>query len=259
MGASPTTNDARRIEMFKHTRAAPVLLVPAAFLALAAGGDDEKEGEEVELDEAEVFIEWNSTDGDFGIQFFWDGDGWDRMRVENSEGKVCLQVRARDNLQEQGLTEGFFESVEPDPDELSMEEFLERFPEGEYEFEGKTLEGEELEGETEFTHVIPAPPTNLFPAEGDVINVALPLIVSCDAVTEDFEGKPLEPEIYELVVENTDDETFVFTIVLPGDASSPSATVPPEFLEPGGNYKLEVIVQEESHNRSITETSFSTL
>jgi hypothetical protein len=140
-----------------------------------------------------------------------------------------------------------------------MEEFLERFPEGEYEFEGKTLEGEELEGETEFTHVIPSAPTNLFPAEGGVVNAAAPLIVSCDAVTEDLEGNPLEPEIYELVVENTDDETFVFTIVLPGDVANPSATVPPEFLEPGGNYKLEVIVQEESHNRSITETSFSTL
>ena len=244
--------------MFKHKRIVGVLLVPAAFLALAAGGNDGK-GEEVELDEAEVFIEWNSTDGDFGIQFFWDGDAWDRMRVENSEGKTCLNVRARDNLQEQGLTEGFFESEELEPDELSMEEFLERFPEGEYEFEGKTLEGEELEGETEFTHVIPVPPANLFPAEGQQVNAAVPLIVSCDAVTEDLEGNPLAPELYELVVENTDDETFVFSVVLPGDAANPSATVPPEFLEPGGNYKLEVIVQEESHNRSITETSFTTL
>lgn len=244
--------------MFKHKRIVGVLLVPAAFLALAAGGNDGK-GEEVELDEAEVFIEWNSTDGDFGIQFFWDGDAWDRMRVENSEGKTCLQVRARDNLQEQGLTEGFFESEELEPDELSMEEFLERFPEGEYEFEGKTLEGEELEGETEFTHVIPVPPANLFPAEGQQVNAAVPLIVSCDAVTEDLEGNPLAPELYELVVENTDDETFVFSVVLPGDVANPSATVPPEFLEPGGNYKLEVIVQEESHNRSITETSFTTL
>jgi hypothetical protein len=246
--------------MFKHMSAVPALLVPAgAFLVLtaASGGKSDEPEEEVELDEAEVFIEWNSTDGDYGIQFFWDGDGWDRMRVENSEGKTCLQVRARDNLQEQGLTEGFFESVEPDPSELSLEEFLERFPEGEYEFEGKTLEGEVIEGETEFTHVIPSPPSNLFPAAGAEVNAGA-LVVSCDAVTTDIEGNPLEPELYELVVENTDDETFSFTVVLEGDLANPSVTVPPEFLKPGGNYKLEVIVQEESSNRSITETKFTT-
>ena len=250
--------------MFKHESVVLALLVPAgAFLALAAapgggkgGGKDEPE--EVELDEAEVFIEWNSTDGDFGIQFFWDGDGWDRMRVVNSEGKVALQVRARDNLQEQGLTEGAFESVEPDPDELSMEEFLERFPEGEYEFEGKTLEGENLEGETEFTHVIPAPPANLWPAEGSVVSAALPLVASFDAVTADIDGNTLEPELYELVIEDMNDETLAFTIVLEGDLANPSVTVPPEFLEPGSDYKLEVLVQEESHNRTITETKFTT-
>ena len=58
----------------------------------------------------------------------------------------------------QGLTEIFFESAEPTFDELSPEEFFRRFPEGDYEIEGITLEGEELESEVELTHVMPAPP-----------------------------------------------------------------------------------------------------
>jgi hypothetical protein len=244
--------------MFTKLSAAPLLAAPVALLVLAAAGGETDVPEEIELDEADVFIEWNSTDGDFGIQFFWDGEGWDRMRVINSEGKVALAVRARDNLQEQGLAEGFFESVEPDPSVLSMEEFLERFPEGEWEFEGKTLEGELLEGEHDFTHVIPAPPENLSPAEGEEVSAAAPLVVSFDAVTEDFEGNPLEPELYYLIVENEEDERFVFTMVIPGDEPNPSATVPPEFLEPGTDYKLEVIVEEESKNKTITETSWST-
>lgn len=252
--------------MFHPTRAhlTAVLMAPLAVLALPPlpdQDDDWGEGRgEVELDEAEVFIEWNSTDGDFGIQMFWDGDGWDRMKLENTEGKTVMQLRVRDNLQEQGLTEGFFESVEPDPDELSMEEFLERFPAGTYEYEGRTLEGEELEGETEFTHVIPVPPAGLWPAEGDVVDAGLPLVVSFDPVTADVEGNPLQPELYEVVLEIEDDELGrVFSMILAGDVASPSVTVPPEFLFPGLEYKLEVIVQEQSHNRSITETVWSTL
>ena len=37
-----------------------------------------------------------------------------------------------------------------------MEDFLDRFPEGEYGFSGKGMEGEKLVGEANFTHVLPA-------------------------------------------------------------------------------------------------------
>ncbi len=52
-------------------------------------------GSEVELDEAEVFIEWNSTDTDFGIQFFWDSSGFTEMEVRNEEGKKVRTSRPR--------------------------------------------------------------------------------------------------------------------------------------------------------------------
>jgi hypothetical protein len=59
--------------MKKHMLMLPVLLAAVAALILTLGATASA-GEVVELDEAEVFIEWNSTDTDFGIQFFWDGE-----------------------------------------------------------------------------------------------------------------------------------------------------------------------------------------
>lgn len=241
--------------MTKPTRATLALLLPLPVLAFAALPP---RGPEVELEEAEVFIEFNSTDQDFGIQLFWDGAAWSEMTVEDPSGGTALDVRVRGSLALQGLTEGFFESAEPPITTLSMEEFLARFPEGEYDFEGTTLGGEELTGEAEFTHTIPAPPTNLSPAEGAVVNPRAPLVASFDAVSRDLEGNPLAPEQYEVVLETENGILRVFSIVLSGDLASPSVTVPPEFLVPGTEYKLEVIVQEESGNRTISETTFDT-
>ena len=245
--------------MIRHMHMLPTFAVSALALGAATLPLGDDEGEELELDEAEVFIEFNSTDGDFGIQFFWDGDPWDKMRVEGPDEDVVLRVRASRNVREQGMTEGFFESAEPSTDELSMEEFLERFPEGEYDFEGRTLEGDEIEGETEFTHVLPAPPANLFPADDDELDASQPLTVSFDAVTADLNGNPLAPELYEIIVESEDDILRVLSMTLEGDVANPSMTVPPQFLKPGTEYKFEVIVQEESGNRTISETEFSTL
>ncbi len=241
--------------MTSYLRVFPILLVPLALPLTSPRG----KGETVELDEAEVFIEFNSTDMDFGIHFFWDGEAWNKMKVESPDGKTVLSVKASRNLAQQGLTEGFFESDEPPTSVLSMEEFFRRFPEGEYEFEGKTLEGDELEGEAEFTHVLPAPPTNLWPTQGSTLNAQAPLILTFDAVTQDLNGNPLEPELYEVVLETENEILRVFSIVLEGDEESPSVTVPPEFLDPGTEYKLEVIVEGESGNRTISETVFNTL
>ena len=244
------------------TRMSPVLLTPLLLLTLGAAPHwcwwcwDE---EEVELDEAEVFIEFNSTDGDIGIQFFWDGEPWDRMKVEGPDGRTVLKVRSRRNLQDQGLAEGFFESGEPNFDEVSMQEFLDRFPEGEYEFEGRTIERQEIEGETDFTHVLAAPPTNLSPEDGEEVDSSAPLVVSFDAVTEDLDGNPLDPVQYELIIESENGILKVFTMNIDGDEANPSATVPPQFLEPGTEYKFEVLVKEESGNKTISEIAFCTI
>jgi hypothetical protein len=206
----------------------------------------------VELDEAEVFIEWNSTDTDFGIQFFWDSVGFTQMSLFNERGRKVLDVETKKNVRAQGLTEGFFESTEPPASELSMEEFFDRFPEGEYHYEGWSIDGDLLMGETELTHDLLAPPTNLMPAEGDVVS-HLGFTARFDVAAVSTEGDPLDIEFCELIVEGIDDEPVlqVFSVILlPGTTS---ADVPAQFLVPGAEYKLEVICQEESGNRTITE------
>lgn len=209
-----------------------------------------------ELEEAEVFIEWNSTDTDYGIQFFWDCEGFTRMMVRNKSKQKVLEVKTGDNVRAQGLAEGFFESVEPPASELSMEAFFERFPEGEYSFIGISTDNYWLLGEAEFTHTLPAPPQNLYPAENEVNPQGF--TAGFDPVLQDTEGNDIDIEFYEVVVEKEEDEPILqtFTVILPPDRTS--VYVPEQFLEPGTEYKLEVIAQEESGNRTITETGFMT-
>lgn len=134
-----------------------------------------------------------------------------------------------------------------------MEEFLERFPEGEYKFEGETLEGDELVGEAEFTHALPAPPENLSPAEGDVVS-PLGFTVSFDAVTEDVNGNPIDVSYYEVVVEKENAEPILQTFKVILRPSQTSVAVPSAFLEPDTEYKVEVIAVLEGGNRTITES-----
>lgn len=247
----PNTDKRRgRSGMMRYMRMLPIFLIVVAAFTFGAAAFANNE---IELDEANVFIEWNSTDTDFGIHFFWDGEPWKSMVVKNERGQTVLNVKAKKNVRAQGLTEGFFESAEPPESELSKEEFFARFPKGVYEFLGKSLDGDRLVGEADFTHTLPAPPKNLSPAEGDVVS-HLGFTASFDPVTEDTEGNPLDIEFYEVVVEKEDDEPIlqVFSVILRPNQTS--VDVPAQFLEPNTEYKLEVIAQEESGNRTITET-----
>jgi hypothetical protein len=243
----------------RFMRAMPILLVVAVGLTLvAASAHSWAWPTIVELSEAEVYIEWNSTDTDYGIQFFWDSVGFTSMMVRNESRKRVLTVGTGRNVRAQGLTEGFFESVEPPAAELSMEEFLERFPEGEYTFLGRSIDGDRLVGETEFTHTLPSPPTELSPAEDDVVSHE-GFFASFEHDGKDTEGNPIDIELYVLVVEKEEDDPILqtYTVILrPGQTS---VWVPEAFLEPDTEYKLEVIAQEESGNRTITEEgSFTT-
>ena len=116
------------------------------------------EDEEHEFEEAFVFFELNDTDGDLGIHGKVDGDEWKKVAIEGPDDSKILDVKAKAGARLQGLTELFFESAEPTFDELDPYVFFDRFPEGEYEWEGLTLDGEEIEGEVFLSHIIPAAP-----------------------------------------------------------------------------------------------------
>ena len=241
--------------MKKYIPILPVLMLGGLAFTLAS--DASAARPEVELDDIAVFIEWNSTDTDYGLQIFWDSDGFTKMKVSNHRGKTVLDVKTKKNVKEQGLTEGFFESVEPPAAEVSMEQFFDRFPEGDYKFKGKGVDGEKLVGETELTHDLLTPLTNLMPNTGDTVS-RNGFTASFDALAEDVDGNPLGIEFFELVVESEEDEPIlrVFRVILV--PTQTSVFVPGEFLEPDTSYKLEIIAQEASGNRTITETGFFT-
>ena len=126
---------------------------PALLMA-----DDERDDEEIPFAVAEIFFELNNTDGDLGIHSLIDGDPWKRLIIEDKNERTLLNARVKGRLRRQGLTEIFFESAEPQFDDLAPATFFRRFPAGTYEVEGITLDGEEMESETEVTHAMPAPP-----------------------------------------------------------------------------------------------------
>ncbi len=156
-------------------RVLPLFLIAVA--ALASGVDVPKiwaDENEIPFDVANFFVQLNDTDGDLGFHAQIDGEAWTLLKIEDPNEVVLLEIRNIGPLQQQGLTELFFESAEPPFDELSPELFFDRFPEGEYKISGLTIEGDEMKGTVDFTHVMPAPPKIIKPAPTIIHDVQLP-------------------------------------------------------------------------------------
>ena len=262
--------------MKKHIRMLAILLIPVVALILGAaapelwaGQHDDDDDEEIPFDEAKIFFELNNTDGDLGIHALVDGDAWKYLEIEDPRDRKMLNIIVRGRLRKQGLTELFFESAEPPFDELSPRRFFRRFPEGEYDIEGITIEGEERESEVWLSHVMPAPPVpsvNGMPAAVDcdavlpVVSAGEPVIIAWDPVTESHPtiGKsgPIDVVNYEVVVE-IDETPWKTSNILPPDATS--FEVPQEILALGleeGEIKFEVLVREASYNQTAVESCF---
>ena len=208
-----------------------------------------------ELSEASIFFEENTTDGDLGIQFFMDGDAWDHVIIFDPTWRRFVDVKVRGRLRGIGLTEVFSESAEPSYDDLPRDEFLETFQEGDYYFFGYTLEGDWLAGISELTKTLVDPVAFTFPMEDDEVDATQPMTITWDAA-----GAPKGTSIvgYHLVVEKDEDDERGRVLAVDMNPGDTSFTVAPGFLEPGKDYKAEIIVEEESGNKSITEVPFST-
>jgi hypothetical protein len=176
-----------------------------------------------------------------------------------------LSVLVNGRLGKQGLTELFFESAEPTFDDLSPEEFFERFPEGDYRISGRTIDGKNLKGSAEFSHVMPAPPVievnqMAVPEDcdaGPIPAVSEPFKIDWDPITESHPeiGRPGEVEVirYEVVVER-EDPALKFSIELPPDVTR--VKIPRGLARPGDEFKVEVLVREASGNQTATESCF---
>ena len=252
--------------------AAAILLLGAAAPAARADSDSDSDSdsgaEEIPFDVANVFFELNDTDGDLGIHALIDGEPWKSLSIETPDERENLQIRLRGRLRRQGLTELFFESAEPTFDELAPEDFFARFPEGEYEVEGTTLEGDELESTSTVTHLMPAPADGFevngmaLPEDCDedpVPAVSEPVTVGWDPVTLSHpdlgrSGEPIVVDRYQLVLEREEGDLLKLTFDL-----SPGVTevdLPEGLVEPGDEIKIEILTREASGNQTATESCF---
>lgn len=233
-----------------------VLLIAALALGVGAVGwaddDDDDDDQALPFSEIQFFFELNDTDEDLGIQLNLGAEPWNKLRIEDPNGKLILKVDGKGDLKKFGLSQLFFESNEPSFDELSKDEILELFPPGEYEFEGRTIEGDKLEGTAMLSHRIPDAPVICVPEDGDVVEAA-DLVVEWKAVTT-----PAGVDIasYQVIVTNEGDSSFTYDVRLPADATCVS--VPVEFLAPDTEYELEVLAVDANGNQTITVLFFCT-
>jgi len=240
------------------------LTVSAVLLSAAAVAAGSRPGAVVPLKDAKLNIEHNATDEDTGFQGFVDSEGWRRLDVRGPAGQV-LTLEARGTLAKLGLTELFFESVEPENADVPIATMLAKLPEGKYTISGPTQENGKSTGNTSgaawLTHDIPAGPTLVAPAEGATVPVR-GVVARWKPVSKTITGEPVEIIAYQLIIEK-DVEPHPHMIGKLGlsmyvPRSVTSIAVPNGFLQPGTAYKWEVLAIERSGNQTLSSGEFRT-
>jgi hypothetical protein len=232
--------------------AAGVAVLALAALGGTALGLDQASkaaSKPIRLAQATMIVEVNATDGDAGLQVFLDGEPWRSMAISDPNGRTILAVNAEGRLKGFGLTELFSESSEPLFDVFPLEKFKTLFPEGKYTFVGTTVEGERLVGKARLTHDIPDGPEIISPADGAAVTRG-----GAVARWEPVANPPGIDVVGYRVIVTREDPLRVLSVDLP--ASAERMTIPPEFLESGTEYKLEVQAIEASGNQTLNETTF---
>ena len=218
----------------------------------------------IPLKEAKLIIEHNATDHDTGIQGFIDSEGWDRIELIGPGG-LQLDFKGLGLIGELGLTELFFESVEPENSEKPIEELFEDIPAGTYTFKGHTMIDGEGGGVTIGTavlsHVIPNGPELKYPTKNAVVSPD-GFVASWGKVTHSIKGDPVDIIGYQLIIERDVAPNprmigkWGLSMYLP--ASTTSMSIPREFLQPATRYKWEVLAIEKCGNQTLSSGEFST-
>jgi hypothetical protein len=209
--------------------------------AAALPSVEEGKGEEIPFPALRLFLEFNSSANDMGVQLFLDAEEWKRVVAFDPGGEKILDFIGLGRFQQLGLAELVFESAEPTPAEV-----LALFPEGDYRFIGRTLEGDKLVGTAFLSHAVPPAPT-YSPSHGELVD-RNHVVMTINPV----------PGIagFQLIVENDDLHVNLTMDLKP---SVGSVQVPAAYLRPGTTYKTEVLAIGTNGNRTITEGTFVTL
>jgi len=228
--------------MKRSMRILAVFLLGAVALGLGAPGLAQG------FDIARIYIEYNESGNDLGFHVTLDGEDWTRLQIFDPDGTKIADFTAKGGYKNLGLTELFFEGAEPNLAEFPLEDLLALFPEGEYTFIGKTVDGEQLISTATLSHNVPAGPSPLSTAaapacSGDTIVISWPAVEDPAAILPDGDITVVE---YQVIVEK-------FQVTVP--ASITSVTVPEEFYQSlaPGPHDFEVLAIDVSGNQTITE------
>lgn len=226
-------------------------------------------GKTIPMPTTYLYFEHNSTAGDTGIHGMFDSSSFAELCVYDPSGKQILAIKPQNQLADLTMAGIFFESREPEHAEVSIEEHLRNFPEGQYAIRGVNFEGVGYHGAATLTHNIPKPPKMIFPLEmADEVNInsqilaPTDVVVSWEMVTETIFDKPVNIRAYEVIVRSllpNDPHGFShdnLDIHLP--ASAASLSIPNEFWKPNTAYEFEVLAIEESGNQTLTSGFFMT-
>ena len=218
----------------------------------------------VKLKDAKLNIEHNATDRDTGFQGFVDSEGWQRLDVRGPAGEV-LAVEGRGTLGGLGLTELFFETVEPENADVPIGKMLAKLPEGNYTISGPTQENDKSAGRTSgkawLTHDIPKGPKLVSPTERAVVSVR-GVVARWKPVTTTITNEPVKIIAYQLIIEKDVEPhrhmigTLGLSMYLPRSVTR--IAVPNGFLERRTAYKWEVLAIERSGNQTLSSGSFRT-
>jgi len=240
-------------------------LIAVAMATLLAGSTaradrdrDEGTAGRVPFKDARLKIEANDTDGDAGVQVFLDSDPWRLFEIYDPSGRRLFRSTTGGIFSKQGGTELFMESGEPSFDEVPLDEFLARFPEGRYRFRGLGVEGEEFFGTATFTHNIPAGPLLVGPHEGGPLVDPNNAVVSWEPVAPP-NGSPIIA--YQVLVVLSDTglpalPKISLDVMMPPTATS--LAVPPGFLRRNTLYEWEVLSIEAGGNQTLSSSFFRT-
>ncbi len=225
-----------------------VAAVGVLFLEVAATGwADRDHPTVVMLKESRIYIEYNASANDLGFHVSLDGEDWRKLRIMNPKRREIFEVEGK-GAYKLGLTELFFEGAEPSLDEFPLDDLLALFPEGDYNFLGKTADGQALKGLGKLTHAVPAGPH-----VSSEVGAGNSLVIRWDEVTSPPEGFPDRPIViggYQVIVGS-------FQLTLPSTARS--VTVPSEFVAAlgSGEHPFEVLAIEKGGNQTLTEGTFT--
>lgn len=196
------------------------------------------------FEQHELYIEYNATDGDAGLQLAADAEDWKRFTLLDANGKVLVDVRAKGRLRRPfGLSELFLEASEPPFTQVPFRTFKKRFPRGVYRFRGVASDGRRLAGSDRLSFVVPAGPKVTFPTKGAQVDPD-GFKVIWKPVTRPSGVKIVT---YQVIVNQGSRELSMY---LPPDATG--ATIPGEFLEAGTATGGELLARERSGNQTIT-------